>query len=175
MVARSGASDIMTSDVPLRLTIAAAVVLYGAAERRRFTRGPDAVARALSTGALALSLAHAAVAFDARYAWSHAAAYAGTAQQLDRAIGVRWGGGLYLNYAFYAIWCVDLGWWWMNRPSYLARPRAVDHIVSGVLFFIFLNGAVIFASGPVRILGSVVMLIVGLSWYARARSRPRHA
>jgi hypothetical protein len=167
--------DAMTSDVLLRFTIAAAVVLYGAAEWRRSTRGSDRMARALSTGALMLSLAHAAVAFDAHYGWSHDAAYAGTARQLDHAIGLRWGGGLYMNYAFYAIWAIDAAWWWTSAASYRARSRAIEGFVSGVLFFIFLNGAVIFAAGPVRILGSLVMIAVGWSWYARPRSHVQRA
>lgn len=161
----------MTPELLLRLTIALGVVLYGAAEWTRATRGPTRAARALWTCALGCTIAHGLLAFHAYYGWSHAAAWEDTASKLDAAIGWRWGGGLIVNYAFYAVWTADTAWWWLAPLSYRARPRVLDSLVSALLLFIVLNGAVVFASGPVRIAGAAVVVLVLSSWVARASTR----
>ena len=63
-------------------TIRLSALLYAGALFAYWRRAPGA--RALSVAAYALYLAHVYLAFDQRYAWSHAAAYAETARQTCR-------------------------------------------------------------------------------------------
>jgi hypothetical protein len=157
----------------LRGTIALGVAAYGVAEWRRLRRGPDGPARAWWTAALACTLAHAAAAFHWRHGWSHAAAHADTARQLGAAIGWAWGGGLYVNYAFYLVWIADAAWWWVAPARYARRPPWVTTAVSGFILFVVLNGAVVFARGPVRLIGAAVVLLVLVAWYSRGRQSLR--
>jgi hypothetical protein len=121
-------------------------------------------------GALA-ALAHAAAAFQWRYGWSHAAARADIARQTAAASGLDWGGGLYVNYAFLALWTADCAWWWWRPATFRARARAVDFAVRAFLLFIFVNGAVVFGHGPVRLVGAIAALAVVAAWYGGRRAK----
>ena len=104
-----------------------AVSLYGLWRRLLW-------ARPLSALAYALYLAHICLAFDQRYAWSHAIAYAETARQTRELFGLDWGGGIYFNYLFTLLWPIDLVWW---RGPFSAGIHAF-------MLFMFLNGVVVF-------------------------------
>ena len=121
----------------------------------------------------ALYLLHVACAFEYYHHWSHAEAYASTARQTEEAVGLDWGGGLYVNYAFTLVWLADVGWWWMNAPSYLARPRWFDGAVHAFLGFIVFNATVVFANGFSRWFGVAawVFLLVVLYAFRAARRR----
>ncbi len=56
--------------------------------------------------------------------WSHAAAYAHTATQVAAGVGLNWGGGIYANYAFTALWLVEVGWWWAAPVFDVWQPVA---------------------------------------------------
>ena len=90
-------------------------------------------ARWASTLGVVVYLAHVWCAFTFHYGWSHATAYRETARQTAELYGVAWGGGLWLNYLFTAVWVGEVVWW---------RPR-VRWWVPGFLGLMVLNGTVV--------------------------------
>lgn len=103
---------------------------------------------------------HVLAAFSAFHHWSHDAAYRETARQTADLFGIRWGGGLYFNYVFTAVWAADVVWVWLNR----SRARWITATVHGFMGFMFFNGVVVFASGWTRWSG--VIATVFLVWLA---------
>ncbi|HYP15237.1 MAG TPA: hypothetical protein VEQ63_15010 [Bryobacteraceae bacterium] len=105
--------------------------------------GPRRPARLAWTAGLGLYLIHVCFAFQYFYSWSHQVAYEQTARQTAALFGVNWGGGLYLNYAFTAIWLADCLWWWLGNSSYIRRPSAVSAGVHVFLAFMFVNATIV--------------------------------
>src|SRR5579862_2549129 len=99
-----------TGEILTRWTVRVAVVLYVASLA---TRGysPHWSRVAWTVGCLTYLL-HVVCAFEYYHHWSHDEAYAFTAQQTATVVGLDWGGGLYLNYAFTLVWLADVVWWW---------------------------------------------------------------
>jgi hypothetical protein len=153
----------------LRATIWLSVLAWVAGECTRSLRPKAAsLARwAWSMGALA-ALVHSALAFHLHHGWSHAAAYADTARQVAALTGFAFGAGIFANYAFLAAWTADVTWWWSAPGSFARRPRGIDRALRGFLWFMFLNGAVVFAHGPRRWLGAVAVTAVAGAWYVGA-------
>jgi hypothetical protein len=155
----------------VQLTIALAIVAWAGAEclRLRAPRGRDAAARALWTaGALLLGL-HTLAAFHFVHAWSHEAAAIETARQTDDLVGFRTSAGLFVNYAFLAVWMADAGWWWIAPVSYRTRPRATRVAMLVIFLFMFVNGAIVFAAGAMRLLGAAAVAAVLWTWYRAER------
>jgi len=150
----------------------ASLVAWAITEWRR-AAAPRAARLAFTLGFVALLL-HSLVALHFRYGWSHAVALADTARQTERAIGRAVGAGLYVNYAFLVLWAVEVVWWWRAPGRYRARPRALGWSVRLFFLFMFANGAILFASGPVRFLGVAAVLVVLAAWYRGARARNEH-
>lgn len=71
---------------------------------------------------------HVLSAFNFQYHWSHDAAFAETARQTAAVISVQWGGGLYINYLFTAVWALDVFWIWWDTQSYQYR----DPLLPGI-------------------------------------------
>ena len=161
-----------SGEMLMRLTIALSVAAYAGAEYLwyRHRRGAFRARAILWTIAAVLCIVHSALAFEVRHGWSHDAALRQTAEQTAAVTGVAYGAGLYVNYAFLALWAADVIWLWAAAGSYLRRPAAVNAAVSAFFLFMFVNGAVIFARGPVRILGLAATLSVAWAWW---RSRDK--
>lgn len=140
-------------------TIAGATLAWAAAVCLR--------SRALWTVGALLAVTHSVAAFAVFHGWRHQAAVAATARQTAALTGVAWGGGIFFNYAFLAIWLSDAIWWWASPRTYHARSRAVTATIHGFLFFMFVNGAIIFADGWMRLLGIVAVGVVGTTWLTR--------
>lgn len=136
------------------------------AGRERLARG------AWSAGALAL-LAHTLLAFHLRHAWSHAAALRHTALQTESVTGLDWSGGLYVNYAFVALWIVDAAVWWTAPLRHRGRSPLRRRLIRGAFLFMFANGAIVFARGPVRALGALAICLVLWSWYRAPGADPQ--
>lgn len=162
----------MAGDILIRSTIALATIGYAAAEWLRFRR-PAAwrAARAMWTAAAVLSIAHAAAAFQFRHDWSHRDAYNATAVQTAAVTGLDWGGGLYVNYAFLALWAADAAWWWRNPARYAARSSWCTTAFAAGFLFMFFNGAVVFAHGAMRWLGAACVAVAACAWYFRTADR----
>ncbi len=151
-------------------TIWTALLLYAAGEYGRTRRPPAAWAKPFWLLGAAAGLAHAAAAFAAHHGWSHAAAYAYTAARTDELLGLRWGGGLWVNYAFTILWVGEALWWQMWPESHARRPRAWKPAVRGAFLFMIVNGAVVFVDGPGRWLGSAIAAALTAIWTVDARS-----
>ena len=162
---------VMTTSTLVPLTIWTALLLYTCGEYGRTHRPAAGWSRpAWSLGA-AVYLAHVAAAFDAHHGWSHAAAYAYTAAQTEAFIGLDWGGGVWVNYAFTLMWVADAVWWGIAPVGYRQRARAIDLMVRAVFLFMIVNGAVVFVEGVTRWLG--VGIVAALVWIWSRPPEPR--
>jgi hypothetical protein len=119
-------------------------------------------------GAFSLAV-HFVLAMQLRHHWSHAEAVADTARQTHAKFGLNWGGGVWFNYTLIAVWLADAAWSWVAPAQW--RAALVPHrILQGYLFFMWCNGAVVFAAGPVRWFGLVACGHVVWSWWRPRRS-----
>ena len=59
---------------------------------------------AANAAGLALCVIHIGLAMGSVHGWSHAAAIDATAIQTDSVYGLRWGGGVFVNYLFVIVW-----------------------------------------------------------------------
>jgi hypothetical protein len=157
----------------LRASVWLSLVSWAAAECLRL--GPrdrskaEAAARGLWAASCFLAFVHVALAFELRHGWSHAAAVADTARQTRELLGVSFGGGVFANYAFLAVFALDALWWWRSPATYRDRALALDVAIRFFLFFMYVNGAIVFARGPVRAAGLLCVLAVAIA-AARGRS-----
>jgi len=134
---------------------------------------PEKRARASFTlGGLFLAL-HTALALHLRHAWSQTDALREIARQTAEVTGLAFGGGLFVNYGFLGFWAAEALWWWCSPAGYRGRPAALGGASRAVFLFMFVNGAVVFGHGPVRVFGALVVLTVVWSWYrGRILARP---
>ena len=153
------------------VTIWVSLLAWALAEWRRSapTASSTSGRAAWTLGAVA-AVMHAALAFHVHYAWSQAAALADTARQTLAVTGLDWGGGLYVNYAFLALWTMDALWWGLAPASFASRSRRLDATVRAFLWFMFVNGAFVFVRGPMRWVGAAAAIGVAAAWY-RGRGR----
>jgi hypothetical protein len=128
-------------------------------------------ARWLWTSGCMLFVLHVACAFHFYHGWSHAAAFEKTASETEALLGVRFGEGIYFSYLFLALWVADVcAMWWFPRPPVAAQAGAMPRsgtlraVLHAYLFFIALNGAIVFEAGPTRWAGiGVCLLLAGLA------------
>jgi len=157
----------------IRGTALAALAFYAAAlVVRMHGRGRPAwsnIARALWSAGCAVFLLHVAGAFHLEHGWSHAAAYDATARETLEVVGWNWGGGLYANYLFTAVWTFDAVWWWWNAAAYAARPRVVEGIVQGFLAFMAFNATIVFGERMARWFGVAACVVLALAEWSRRR------
>lgn len=135
-------------------TVRLAALCYAAALWLRL-RGKAALARRLWVAGFVLYAAHVFSAFQWIHDWSHGRAYEETARQTKALFGMDWGGGLYFNYAFTLLWLADVIWNWQDR-----RLRSA---VDGFLFFMFVNGVVVFGHGWTRWIGVGFLAAYGMA------------
>ena len=133
----------------------------------RRTRALDRLARAIWTAGIALALMHVVLAFQIVYGWDHEAAVEATVQQAVDRFGWGWRGGIYVNYAFLALWLGDACWWWIAPASHASRSLRVEAGRLALFAFMFVNGAVVFASGTGRLVGMTSVTVALLASLAR--------
>ena len=137
------------------------------------SRGRRLGERLWYTFGLGVCLFHIAVAFHTGHEWSHQKAY----EHTERVGGAGW--GVYVNYAFVAVWLADVTWMWVSFDSYKSRPRWVGWLVVGFMGFVVLNAAVVFGSG-MRRWASLLFLavpagLVAVGWWTTRRGGPRES
>jgi hypothetical protein len=142
----------------------------GEALMRRSPRS-DRWARAIWTTGIALALIHVGLAFQLVYAWDHEAAVAATMRQAAERFGWGWRGGIYVNYVFVALWLADVCWWWLAPASRASRSPRIETARVAFFTFMFLNGAVVFASGTGRLVGIAAVTVVLISTASAADKR----
>jgi hypothetical protein len=130
-------------------------------------------ARVASTLGLLALVAHSALAFHERYAWSHTLAARETARQSEALFGWSSGFEIFANYAFLLVWAAELAWAWRSLPGYVARPRFLRDASRGFFLVMFGSGAIVFAEDGWRLLGAAAVLAVVVAWY-RGDGTPRH-
>jgi hypothetical protein len=136
----------------------------------------EGLARLAWSAGAALLVAHTALAFQLRHGWSHAAALRDTALQTEAVTGLDWGGGLYVNYAFAALWVVEAAWWWVAPLGFRRCSRLHRRLVRAFFLVMFANGAIVFARGPVRVIGTLAIVTVLWAWYrAPGAGEEQHA
>ncbi|HET6899732.1 MAG TPA: hypothetical protein VFK70_15355 [Vicinamibacteria bacterium] len=145
---------------------------WAASEWQKSTSAPGSAserrARAWFTaGAIAL-LAHSALAFHLRYAWSHAAAAQDTARQTRDVTGLAFGGGVFVNELFLVVWLLAALWWWLDPEGYRSRGPSFEWPLRASFLVMFVSGAVVFARGPVRLAGAAAVGVVLAAWYRGA-------
>jgi len=140
----------------------------GEALMRRSPRS-DRLARVSWTVGVVLTLLHVVLAFDLTYAWDHEAAVQATVSQTLALVGWGWRGSIYINYLFLAIWTADACWWWLAPASHATRARWIEMTRLALFTFMFFNGAVIFASGFGRAIGTISIAVVLLTSIASRR------
>ena len=157
----------------LSVWLALAVATLGIALRFEAQHRPawSGWARWTWTVACGFFLIHVACAFHYFYQWSEAVAYSETARLTLAFTGMNWGGGLYFNYLFAALWLADVLWWWFAPGSFSRRPHLLTVLWDGFFFFMVLNAAVIFVSGPKRWLGVFLCTALALLWWRNWRKR----
>lgn len=111
-------------------------------------------ARLAWTSALFSYLLHVLFAFSSHYGWSHATALVETARQTAEFTGFESGIGLWVNYAFGAVLAFDV------LQQWLGGRRRFASAIDGLVVFMIVNGAIVFADGAVRVYGVVLVAIV---------------
>jgi len=161
----------MSSDVIVRGSMLLATVAWAIGEvLMRRSASIDRIARASWTIAIVLALVHVLAAFHFVYSWSHEAAVVATAQRANDVFGRGWHGAIFVNYLFLALWAGDVCWWWASRASHALRSVRLETWRLALFVFMFVNGAIIFASGVGRLIGvvSVVVVLLGAPrWHSR--------
>lgn len=133
-----------------RGTALAAFVFYVISFVPRF---PHPWSRIWWSAGAAIFLAYVTCAFHFMHHWCHSDAYAATAKQTYELTGLDWGGGVYFNYVFTALWLADAVWWWGSPLSHQKRPRAISYALHGFMLFMWLNGTVVFGGPFTRWMG----------------------
>ena len=103
---------------------------------------------------------HMAAAFHGVHDWSHGAAHDHVLKRTKELTGVATGAGLYVNYAFAALWLVDTIVWW-GALNWSER-RIPYWIVQAIFAFLMIQATVVFGP-PVWI---VVAILAGISMLA---------
>jgi hypothetical protein len=165
-----------TGEFLVRWTVRVALALYVAAIALRVRAGGRrswlVAARLAWAAGCAFFFVHVACAFQFFHAWSHRAAYEETARQTAAVVGLAWGGGLYVNYAFAAVWAAD-ACWWLSRPQrYQARSRLIEGVVQGFLAFVAFNATVVFGTGAIRWAGLTAAVLLAAVICSTRRRRP---
>jgi hypothetical protein len=107
------------------------------------------------------------------YEGSHAVALTETMRQTERLTGAAFPGGIFINYIFLIVWTVDVAWWWVAPQSYRSRARWISLAIRGFIFFIIVNGAVVFADGWARVVGVAAATLALFGVWRRGRELRR--
>jgi hypothetical protein len=143
------------ADVVTRQTARVSILFWGIAagaillSHRQFGRW------AWTLGCLAF-LIHVVTAFDRVHGWSNSAAV----RHVEEVSG--FGPGLFISYAFTALWVADTAWWWIDPRTYDARPAWLDRGIHAFMAFIVFNGTVVYESGFIRWTGLILFALLAV-------------
>lgn len=157
-----------------RWTVRVALACYFAAVvlrwRSNLRPSPLSLSRVVWTFGCIAFLLHLVCAFHFYHHWSHDHAYAVTAEQTEEAIGLNWGGGIYVNHIFAVVWVWDVLWWWVAPTTYERRPRWIEWAVQGFMAFIAFNATVVFGHGAIRWFGIAATLVLAVVLFGKVRA-----
>jgi hypothetical protein len=140
-------------ELATRWTVRFALAGYflGGALRAEGRTSRQGIARIAWTLGCLFYLAHVACAFHFYHGWSHMAAYRHTAERTAAVVGWKWGGGIYFNYAFTAVWFADAVAWWLRGDR--AKSAWLEAGTQAFLWFMVFNATAVFGNGAIRWLG----------------------
>lgn len=149
--------------VALYSTTWIALILFVAAQYGR--RGATAARWVLpvNVSGLALCVTHIVIAMTSVHGWSHAAAIEATARSTEAVYGLRWGGGLFVNYLFVVVWAADT-WWSRPGADRPAGNRAVRWLLRIFYAVVIFNATVVFARWPMRLVGVCLVIALLVAW-----------
>lgn len=161
----------------VRWTIRLALILYFAAVAGllalRGRREPPSWIRLAWTLAWLTYLVHVVAAFGVYHHWSHFHAY----QHTQAVSG--FGPGIFVSYFFTLVWGLDIAWSWFAPQQHWRLPTWLVVVFHALLAFIIFNGAIVFATGPVRwasLAGAALLLaLLVCRIYTQARPVESHA
>ncbi len=133
---------------------AVALMVRIRAEAWRAGGSPVRIARLLWALGWSAYVVHVLFAFDHYHHWSHADAFAHTRE----VSGV--GEGILVSYFFTMFWGADALAWWIRPRVYLRRSAWIGWTIHGFIAFVVFNGAVVYASGPVRWVSAAMFAIL---------------
>jgi hypothetical protein len=107
---------------------------------------------------------HVAIAVLVHHGGSHASVVRSVEEQTREVYGVGVGAGVWINYLFVSVWLAEAAWWRHDPGGFLGRPVAVTALVRAFYFLILVNGTVIFAAPPRRLLGAALMAVLAWAW-----------
>ena len=119
-------------------------------------------------------LVHVISAFHHSYQWSHQNAWLQTAIETEELTGHRSGHGIYLNYAFAAVWILDSVSWLRRGSATIHRHRSFGIALHSFFLFMIINGGIVFADGFSRHLTSMLLLSL-IAALAYRTIRPRRS
>ncbi|MBL9172947.1 MAG: hypothetical protein JNL10_05390 [Verrucomicrobiales bacterium] len=165
--------------LPVYLSAWMSFWLWAAGEYRMALAGPGGPsfrrARIVwSVGAVAMAV-HIGIAFHWVHDWSQASAIEATAQRLRAMMNWGWGGGVVLNEILLAWWWADAAMAWIRGPRW-NRPGGYRSFRRAVFWFLWFNGAAVFASGSRRWIGGLLCAgILWIWWKTRTNDETRDA
>ena len=165
-------------ELATRISVWLALVLWLASECLALNPKKLRLRRWLFGLSAAVFLAHVILSFHVFYDWSQTTALADVRRQTRDVTGLEWSIGLWINYAFAALWLAEALWLCLAPIRHAERPRSVTWLVRGIFWFMAFNGAFVFVKGPQRWLGFMLCLSVIAAWaterkLARAKSNVR--
>jgi hypothetical protein len=117
-------------------------------------------ARRLWTAGGLIFIFHVGLAFQFLHHWSHDSAYQHTAQRTEEAMGMRVGGGIFVNYLFLLWWLFDIELLWISPEL---RGRWYRRITHAFFAFILINATLVFGPPWWRMLSLPLLLTI---WFA---------
>jgi hypothetical protein len=127
---------------------------------------------AFAAGAV-LTAIHVLIALAIQYNWNHEAAVSATAAQAAEVYGFAWRGNIYVSYVFVALWVFEAVRWRLYPAMFTTRRPAATWSLRLFFLLIIVNGAVIFASYPMRLIGAVIVAALVWAWLPKRRRSPR--
>jgi hypothetical protein len=118
-----------------------------------------------------LFVIHVFAAFHVYHQWSHQAAMEHVAQETARVMGRAMGQGIFVSYAYTLIWALDAIWWWAaGHQRYFNNVQSLQKLKHAFMFFIFVNGTIVFEAWRVKIFGALVLLALLWAYLKRRQA-----
>lgn len=154
-------------ELATRISVWLALLLWLASEWFALNPKRLRVRQSLFALSAVVFLTHVTLAFHVFYDWSQTTALADVRRQTREVTGLEWSIGLWINYAFAALWIAEALWLCFRAGHHAARPAWVTRLVRGIFWFMAFNGAVVFVKGPQKWLGLVICLGAAVAWALR--------
>ena len=80
--------------------------------------------------------------------------------------------GIWFNYALLVVCIIAAAWLWFGDQSYFRRSKSLSYAIHGFIFFMVINGAIVFAPDYVRWPSIAACGLLVWAWVTRpARAR----